>query len=49
MHKELESITVKVNKIIDYFYLFLFWVCTVFCISVILQVLYYIIRGKNCA
>lgn len=47
MHKELETITDRGSKIIDYFYLFLFWVCTVFCVSVILQVLYYIIRGKR--
>jgi hypothetical protein len=47
MHKDIKSIEYRVNKITDYFYLFLFWVLTVFGTSVILQVLYYIIKGKS--
>ena len=46
MHKDIENIEYRVNKITDCFYLFLFWVLTAFATSVILQVLYYIIKGK---
>jgi hypothetical protein len=47
MHKDIKNIEYRVNKITDCFYLFLFWVLTVFGTSVILQVLYYIIKGKS--
>jgi hypothetical protein len=47
MHKDIKKIEYRVNKITDSFYLFLFWVLTVFGTSVILQVLYYIIKGKS--
>lgn len=46
MHKDLDNLTDKLNQLSEYFYLVLLWVLVGLSISIILQVIYYIVKGN---
>jgi hypothetical protein len=46
MHKDIDNLTDKAKQLSEYFYLVLLWILVGLSISIILQVIYYIVKGN---